>query len=152
MEPLKLGEWIEANPVPPGMIWKSAAEAQFYAFRRLSDFHPNAVVVEVHHSKSIRLPVVKFQGIHRFALVRCNFYDINLYFEGEAPFSFSEALWQKVSPKSSGTAFAEGISSFLGRSFGALPAYVHKSDRGSSIIAVDVDWTLLREMLAEVLS
>lgn len=78
-EHVELGPWVLRNLPKPSMYWKDSALAQFQQMDAIGqETGLSASVVETHTSKSIELPVVRFEGSNGYFLVRHNFYDWNL--------------------------------------------------------------------------
>jgi len=86
MQPVLLSEWLVSSPVPDQMYWKGPAAGQAKELTKLAEAIGMApMVVSTHRSKSIVLPVVRFDFVGGSFYIRHNFHDINLVVTMEAP-------------------------------------------------------------------
>ena len=78
---MMLSDWAAQNDPKSELIYANAARNQFEQFAKLATkLGAEPLVVETHRSKSVTLPVVRFNFINGEVYIRENFYDANLTF------------------------------------------------------------------------
>lgn len=127
---VSLEEWISTHPVSSSMIYKQAALLMFDFFRKLKFKHRDwtCFVVSEHTSKSITLPVLRFQRDNTNIYIRDNFYDYKLSVESDVKINIPLQL---VNNKDDiATCYCEGFS----------PEWVHEvySESNSSIFTIEI--------------
>jgi hypothetical protein len=84
-----LPEWVEANKPKDEMLWKGAFEQSVLRMIALTSWceavKAPALVVSTHTSKSITLPVIRFQTDHAAWWMRDNLHDVELAFMADRP-------------------------------------------------------------------
>lgn len=91
-----LSEWIQVNSIKDEMLWKGCAGHQFdvmFLFQKALGLREEPEVIAVHTSKSIELPVVKYnfnQDGTVFVVMRHNFHDWNVAVQAYSPITLPE--------------------------------------------------------------
>lgn len=83
-----LTQWVASHPVRETMFWKEPAEYQFTLFAEIGSLvGVQPTVISTHRSKSIELPVVRYDrpDLGAFFVIRGNFYDYKLSVRSERP-------------------------------------------------------------------
>lgn len=93
-----LREWIKEHPIDENMLWRESTSRQFDFFEDLApvlagykawqeNLDSLLTVVSTHRSKSILLPVVRYQACdgNLIVLLRGNFYDYSATFFSKIP-------------------------------------------------------------------